>query len=93
MISLSDFRIRHPEFANVPDLHVQTALDDAALNFDEDLWKDRLNHGHALLAAHLLCLSPWGQAAKLIQKDGTTTYFLRYQGLVYQVACGAAHLL
>jgi Protein of unknown function (DUF4054) len=79
---------RFPEFA-ATDLSLITAtLDDAALQIDVNVWGNLAGTGHGYLTAHMLALSPFGQAARLVAKDGTTTYQTHYNRLVRMVAPG-----
>ena len=92
-ISLVDFRVKFPEFANVPDALVSAQLADTILEINASVWKECTSQGHGLLTAHRLSLSPWGQGVKLVSKDGTTTYGKQYSELRTIVACGCARLL
>lgn len=92
-LSLADFRVRFPEFENVPDPMISAALSDAVEEINFDIWKELTSQGHGLLTAHNLSNSPWGQGVKLVAKDGSTTYGARYAELRRIVACGVARLL
>ena len=87
--SLSTFRVRFPEFDAVQDPLVQAALDEADLSIDRDEWKTKADAGQMYLAAHKLALSPYGQQARLVAKDGSSTYEAHYKGLMMSVAIGA----
>ena len=57
--TVSDFRVRFPEFANdttYPDARVQLFLDDAALCVNEPIYGDMYNIAICYLAAHELFL-------------------------------------
>lgn len=87
MIDLAGFRVAFPEFQTAPDYLVNGKLGLAALRIAPDVWGDRTNEGHGLLTAHLLALSPYGQQARLISKDGTTLYGVQYQKILEAVTC------
>lgn len=87
MIDLVGFRTGFPEFNTAPDYLVNSKLTLAAARLDAGVWGDRLSEGHGLLTAHLLALSPYGQANRLVAKDGTTTYGNQYDKLVEIVTC------
>lgn len=82
-----------PEFAATADRAAGQTLIDAMLaaallEIDPDSWGDKSDQGQAYLAAHKLAVSPWGNASKLSNKDGTSTYGAHYQGLLRQVSGG-----
>lgn len=99
-ISLVDFRVKFPEFANVPDALVNAQLSDTILEINASVWRELTSQGHGLLTAHRLSLSPWGQGVKLSAKDTvrgnaytTTTYGAQYMEMRTVAACGCARLL
>ena len=87
MITLVAFRSGFPEFNTAPDFLVLGKLDLASLRIAADVWGDRTDEGHGLLTAHLLALSPYGTANRLVSKDGTTTYGNQYNALAEMVTC------
>jgi len=100
-MDLAGFRTYSAEFINVPDAIVQGELDAAFLEIDQGVWGDmaaqpvsstaaytKADQGHRYLAAHKLASSPFGQQARLVAKDGTTTYLKNYQRLQLQVSSG-----
>jgi hypothetical protein len=88
VIDLLAFRAKHPEFLTAPDVLVQAYLDDAAGRIDASVWGIHEDRGHELLTAHLLCLAPHGQFARLVPEDAKTTSGVEYTRLERQVACG-----
>jgi hypothetical protein len=80
-MNLADFRTRFPEFDLASDTYVQAYLTDALLELDAVVWGALLDLGQAYLAAHRMASSPWGQSAKLISEDGSTTYWKNYENL------------
>ena len=55
--SLSQFRVRFPEFSAIDDSVVNFALNDAAALMDITKWGTRYDTGQAFLAAHYVALS------------------------------------
>lgn len=87
-LKVADFLARFPEFA-ATDLSLITAtLGDAGNQIDNNVWGFLAGVGHGYLTAHMLALSPFGQAARLVAKDGTTTYQTHFNRLVRMVAPG-----
>jgi Protein of unknown function (DUF4054) len=88
-LSLQDFQARFPEFKATDTTLVSAALNDAALLIDRCVWGKLAGQGHGYLTAHRLALSPFGQQARMVSKDGkTTTYLTHYKGLVGIVGSG-----
>lgn len=87
------FLARYPEFASTNATVAGAALIDAALaetllELDPEIWGNKLNAGHGALTAHRLAVSPSGNAAKLSNKDGTSTYGHNYMALLRSVSGG-----
>lgn len=75
-MTLSDFRVRYPEFRTASDAFVQAYLDDAAKSLvgpSYDLG-DAYDVAHGLATAHLIAVSPAGKNARMVNDDGTTQY-------------------
>jgi Protein of unknown function (DUF4054) len=88
-LALSDFQARFPEFKSTDTTLVSTALNDAALLIDRCVWGVLAGQGHGYLTAHRLALSPFGQQARMVAKDGkSTTYLTHYERLVGIVGSG-----
>lgn len=85
--TLATFKVQFPEFANSGDPLLQAHLDAALLEIGP-VWGALADQGQMYLAAHKLALSPYGQNAKMVAKDGTTTYQVHYQRLVGIVSSG-----
>lgn len=85
-MDLSTFRVAFPEFQTAVDPLVQSRLDQAGKRMDPGVWADRYEEGHGLLTAHLLALSPYGQMARMVAKDGSTTYGKQFDDLTKIVA-------
>ena len=95
-VTLATFRANRPEFgtsAEVSDVLVQQALDKAAGQIDSGVWSTEAGEGHELLASHLLAISPFGQDAKLVNKDGSTVYSIRHEVLQKLVGRSATMVL
>jgi hypothetical protein len=72
---------------------VNAKLSEAYQQIDVSVWDTGANGpksgiGQGYLAAHLLALSPFGQGARMIAKDGKTTYWTHYRNLQRQVCQG-----
>lgn len=55
-ITLSEFRTRFPEFRQVEDIKVETAIEDATLEMSLDTWGTLYSVGMGYLVAHKLAL-------------------------------------
>ncbi len=87
-LTTEQFLARYPEFAGTgPDL-VEAKLAEADLQVDAAVWGDQADIGHGLVAAHLLATSPFGENARMVAKDGTTTYGTRLETMQRRVAKG-----
>lgn len=84
MATLADFRARFPEFDNAPDAFVQTALDDAELVTNRDIFGSTgLADQHQMLktAIHLM-ESPRARELRInIPGEMLYTYMRRLQSL------------
>lgn len=87
-ITLLQFRAEFEEFAAAGDPLVLAKIQDAADAIDPVQWGDLAPQGTKYLAAHLLALSPFGRALKLVAQNGTTVYSVRYDALVAAVGIG-----
>jgi hypothetical protein len=87
-LALKDFQARFPEFRNTDTTLVSAQLNDAALQIDSCVWGPLAGVGHGYLTAHRLALSPFGQQARMVAKNGTTTYQTHYEKLVQIVGSG-----
>lgn len=56
-----DFKIRFPEFEEIPDSRIQFWLDDAQLEVGESAWDDLYEKGVMLLSAHFLSIDQINQ--------------------------------
>jgi len=77
----STFRAAKPEFSDATDPQVETALADAGAYCNADVFGDQHDQAVGLYAAHLLAISPFGQNARLVNKQGDTTYRTQWRRL------------
>ena len=76
-LTVAEFRALFPEFVDTTsptDALVQQKLDEAWRRTPPDVWGEQARDGQSYLAAHLLAISPFGRAAVIVQKDGSSTY-------------------
>lgn len=86
MLDLAGFRALYPEFAKASSDLVQSRLDQATNRYDPDVWAERSDEAHGLQTAHLLAISPFGQAARLVSEKGRSTYLVEYERILPEVA-------
>lgn len=80
-----------PEFFNALEKYpglVDAKLAEATRRVAPKVWKEKTDDGVKYLAAHLLALSPYGQGARLVAKDGGTVYGETYERIKREVAAG-----
>lgn len=93
-MNITAWRVQFPEFNGVSDALVTAMLGAANLEIDQYVWgamnnnATKADQGHAYLTAHKLGTSPFGQNARMMNKDGTTTYWFNYLKLMRQKASG-----
>lgn len=85
-LTVLEFRARFPEFEVLLDPQVQKALDIAANNVDPTVYGDRAQDAAYYYAADTLALSPFGQQARLVSANGTTTYRVQFERM-QKAAC------
>lgn len=73
-MDLTAFRVRFAEFKTTPSAFVQACLDAAALELDATELDTRYTEAHGMLAAHKICVSPYGTNARLEKEPGHTVY-------------------
>ncbi len=88
MHTFATFIAAFAEFSETDQAYVQAKLDEAALDIDECVWGTRATVGHGNLTAHLLVMSPYGNGAKLVEKETKTYYEIRYKALLRAVTAG-----
>jgi len=67
---------------------VREAIAEATLEVDAEVWGDKTDTGVRWLAAHKLAITPWGQQARMVSKDGSTTYGKEHARLMRSVTPG-----
>ena len=77
-----------PEFKDTDVSQVNGELQAVIAELDSTVWQGLLDSGVRYLTAHRLALSPYGQAARLVAKDGTTTYNTHFQRLKRMATTG-----
>lgn len=87
-MDITAFRRRYPEFDKLGNDLLQATLDEAALELDVDVFGDQWPAAHGALTAHKLTLSPYGQAARMVPKDGVTTYITHFNKLKFSCTQG-----
>lgn len=89
MMDQATFLAGYPEFAeSSPDL-VAAKLAEAELQVDEAVCGAQTDIMHGLTTAHLLAISPFGMNARMVSKEGTTTYGERLAVMQRRVSGGA----
>lgn len=78
-MNIAQFRLLYPEFRTASDPFVQGFLDEAATMISRDVVGSRYDQLHGLKAAHLIAISPAAVNARLVAKDGTTTYSVAFK--------------
>lgn len=92
-LTLDQFKTAFPEFRTAEMGLVNAKLSEAYQQIDLSVWDTGANGpksgiGQGYLTAHLLALSPFGQNARMVAKNGTTTYWVHYKNLQRQVCQG-----
>lgn len=84
-MNLTSFRVNYPEFRNVGDEQIAAYLEQAASQLSEAVIGTQYDLVHGLKTADLIARSPGGVNARLLAKDGTTTYGNAYDKLKYAI--------
>jgi hypothetical protein len=87
-VTLSEFRVRFPEFSRLADPLVEDCLAEATRQTPEKVWGEKQVDGIKWLAAHLAALSPSSRDLKMVGKDGDSMYLTRRRQLESVVASG-----
>lgn len=78
-----EFLQAFPEFCNTDVSYIDAKLSEAGRRIDRTVWNANLaDDGQGNLCAHLLAISPYGNTAKMVAKDGTTTYGKEHKRLL-----------
>ncbi|KKN75983.1 hypothetical protein LCGC14_0375400 [marine sediment metagenome] len=87
-VTVETFIESFPEFRSASVDVIKAKLAEAVLQVDAKVWEGKTDLGVKYTAAHLLALSPFGRQAKLVSKDGSTTYEQHRDDLMLQVSSG-----
>jgi Protein of unknown function (DUF4054) len=87
-VDLPTFFARYPEFVPAGGALANACLLEAAATIDQATYGNLYDTAQGALAAHLLAISPAGQMARLVAKDGSTTYRKRFLELQRAATCG-----
>lgn len=88
MVDVETLIDRFPEFEGVDAPFLQRYIDAATAEVDPKIWGAKADEGILYLAAHKLALSPAGKAARLQERDKSTTYEKEFRRLVRIVSSG-----
>jgi len=96
-VSVADFLTRFPEFESTERSLVAAKIAEAALFVDGTVWNagsdptsglTMLDLGQGYKAADLLARTAFGRAARMVNKEGRTTYLDTFEDLQSKVAFG-----
>lgn len=88
-VDVESFLESFPEFRPAEAALIKPMIAKAVIQVDAAVWGTlKTDLGVELLTAHLLAISPFGQNARLVSKDGSTTYGKRFDAMVKQVTPG-----
>jgi hypothetical protein len=87
-VDVDNFLARFPEFEPATEPMIREAIADAVLNVDADIFGTKTDQAVKLRAAHYLAVSEWGKQARMISKDGSTTYGVEFTKLARSVTPG-----
>ena len=88
-VTVEIFLESFPEFKTAKIEKIKATIADAVLQVDAAVWEKKTDLGVKYTAAHLLALSPFGRQAKMVSKEGKTTYGTYLdEELIPQVASG-----
>lgn len=82
------FLARFPEFEPASIAMIEGALVDARSNVDDGVFGTKTDEAVRWKTAHLLAITPFGQQARLVSKDGSTTYGEYFMQLARSVTPG-----
>jgi hypothetical protein len=69
-VTFDTFVASFPEFRPATPALVDAQIAKAVAQIDASVWGAKADLGVELLTAHLLAISPFGQQARLVSKDG-----------------------
>lgn len=89
-VTLAQFRVAFPEFKTAGDPLVETKLAAAKACLSEEILGALYPEAVMVKTADMLAKSPAGQSARMVNKDGTTTYSVRFNEIKWSVASGVS---
>ncbi len=87
-VDRDNFCARFPEFEPATEPMIRTAIAEAVNNVDVDVFKTKTDEAVRWKTAHLLAISPFGQQARMVSKEGGTTYGEQFMKLARSVTPG-----
>ena len=87
----AEFKVSFPEFRSIwtnSDEMLTAYLSHAQHRIDCDVFGNKANQAHGLLTAHTLAVAPGGQMARLVSKEGDTTYGMQYRQIMRETVLG-----
>lgn len=90
-VTAASFLEHFPEFEPGGTELIEAKIAEAEPRVDPNFWGSDDLRDLAIMyrVGHLLALSPYGVAAKMVSKDGSTTYWKHYLDLVNENGSGA----
>lgn len=92
LLTSTEFLVRFPEFENAGTALIDAKIAEVDLRLAGlEIWKteDNRNLGIGYRVADSIALSPYGVNARLVNKDGSTTYGKQYDKLIAEMGSGA----
>ena len=89
-VTLAKFRNAYSTFRKTDDGEVLAKIRLAQFEVNAGVWGDRADAGVMLMTAHMLSMDAAGQNAKLVPKDGRTTYLKMFDRTKRAVTSGFA---
>jgi hypothetical protein len=87
-VDYRSFLARFPEFEPAGRGMIRAAIEEATRGIDTEVWGDKTDDGVRWLTAHLLAISPFGQQARMVSKEGSSTYGDEHKRLMRSVTPG-----
>lgn len=87
-VNRNDFLARFPEFEPASRPMINASIAEAVRGVDATIFGDKTDDAVRWLAAHLLAISPFGMQARLVSKEGASTYGERFAMLTRSVTPG-----
>jgi hypothetical protein len=91
-VSVKQLKARFTEFNDTPNDVISLAIAEATRSVNAGVFGTRANDAITWLACDLIATSPRGEHAKLISKDGTTVYYMRYKKIEKAVTLGLRYV-